>query len=177
MQDQFHLAGSRFDRYDHAWLHLEGAAVDFLPIDLDVAVGDELLCSEDRRGQPEAVDDIVKAALERSEEELRSVAFRKQGFLISVDQLLVAEHAVNGFELLPLIELDAVVGFFLPLGSMLAGRVLLVEERVARLAEDVGGKSARDAVLRASVTSHSILREKFGLKHNSVAKERFFEQG
>jgi hypothetical protein len=133
---------------------LEGAAVNFLAVDLDVAVRDELLGGEDRRGEPETIDDVVKAALELLEEELRSVALCEEGLFIGVDQLLVADHAVNGLEFLTLIELDAIVRLFLPLCAMHTGRVLFVEEGVAGFAENVGGKSARDAVFGTSITSH-----------------------
>ncbi len=90
--------------------------------------------------------------------------------------MLVAEHPVNSFEFLLLIELNAEVRFFLALCSVHTGRVLLVKERVARLSENVGGKSARDAVFWSSITSHSILREKFALKDNSVSEWGFFQQ-
>src|SRR5262249_10584172 len=86
----------------------------------------------------------------------------------------IAEHAVNSLEFLPLVELDAEVRFFLPFCSVHAWGVLLVEERVACLAEDIGGKSARDAVFWASITSHSILREKFDLKHEQCTERGIF---
>ena len=86
-QDRLHLARSGADRNDHAGLHEEGAAVYFFAVDLDVAVRDELLGAEDRRGEPEAKDDVVEAALELLNEQSRCVALNLESFFVGVDEL------------------------------------------------------------------------------------------
>jgi len=51
-----------------------------------------------------------------------------------------------------------------------------MEQGIARFAKDVGCKSARDAVLGSSITSHCF-SETNSIKDRSVAERRFFEQG
>ena len=62
-ENRFHLAGSWFDRYHHSRANQEGASVYFLAIDLDVAVGDELLRTKDRGGETESENNVVESAL------------------------------------------------------------------------------------------------------------------
>jgi len=107
--DRFHLARCRLHRHDHARAHLERAAVYFLAVDPNVAVGDELLRAEDGRGEAEAIHDVVEAALELLEEELRGVALREKSLSVGVNELLLADHAIDGLEFLSLLHLHAEV--------------------------------------------------------------------
>ena len=107
--DCFHLARSWFHRYDHAWLYFERAAVNFLAVDVNMAVGNELLRSKNRSSHAKAEDDVVKATLELLHEELGGVSFAQQGFAVGIDELLLAQHAIDSLELLSLIELDAIL--------------------------------------------------------------------
>ena len=80
--------------------------------------------------------------------------FALQSFFVGVDELLLADHAVDGLQLLTLFELEPKVRFFLPLRAMHPGRMLFVKHWIAGFAKDIGGKFTGDAVFRSSITSH-----------------------
>ncbi len=155
VDDRFAFTRPLADGDFHAGLHEEGAAIDLFSVDEDVAVRDELLSAKDGAGKAEAVNNGVQAALKALHEELRGVAFLSDSLFEHLDYLLFHQHAITGFELLLLFELNAIVRLFTTTCPMLAGRVGLAQKRVAGAAENIGSEFAGDAVFWTSITCHS----------------------
>src|SRR4051795_10721494 len=108
---------------DHVVLaHLVGRDVHPAPVDGPVAVADELARLTARRGESEAHEHIVEAALEDSQEVLAGDALLAGGLLVIVAELLL-EHAVVAAGLLLLTQLDAVLGLLLAAAAVVARRV------------------------------------------------------
>jgi len=153
--NRFHLTGSGFDGDSHAGEDEERSSVHFLPVDLDMSVGNELLGSEDGRGKAKAVDEIIEAALEHFKEKLCCVAFAEERFAVGIDKLLLADHAVDGFQLLALFELHAKVRFFLTFCAVHSGGILFMEHRVTCFAENIRSELTGNSVFGSCISSHS----------------------
>ena len=118
-------------------------------------------------GPAGAVHDVVEALLEQAQQVLTRRALLAHGLLVGVAELAL-EDAVDVLGLLLLLQLGEVLaaGVAAAGATVRAGRERAALERLAALVvlEDVGAEAARDAHLRAGVTSHGdqVLR-RFGL--------------
>src|SRR5208282_3998817 len=83
--------------------------VDDSPIDLDCTMRDELPCLGTRRSESHAIDDVVQARFEQSDQVRAGVAAATRGFG-EIAAELALENAVHALDFLLLAQLYAVVG-------------------------------------------------------------------
>src|SRR3954447_23707737 len=131
--------------------------VDALAVDVDEAVADELAGLRTRACPAGAVDDVVQALLEETQQVLTGRALQAHGLFVGVAELTL-EDAVDVLRLLLLLQLGEVLaaGIAASGAAMRARGERTTLEGLAALVvlEDVGAESARDAHFRAGVTSH-----------------------
>ena len=109
------------------WNITEGSAKallasDAAAVDRPVAVADQLARLAARRGEAEAHEHVVEAALEHPQQVLaRDPGLPRRLGVVRAELLL--EHAVVAARLLLLTQLDAVLGLLLAPAAVLAGRI------------------------------------------------------
>jgi hypothetical protein len=122
-------------------------------VDADVAVIDKLARGEDRRNEFRAIDDRVKAPLQKADQIVAGVALQPDRFRIIFAKLLFGDIAVVALELLLGLELRAIVGelALAPL-SVLSGAIFAAVDGALRAAQMFrpGGGRAYILLLRAS---------------------------
>src|SRR5581483_4704001 len=105
--DQLDPLGPVLDAHLVARLEDKAGDVALAAVDQDVAVGDQLPSRGSRRGEAEAVYDVVEAALHDAEQHLAGVLGRARSEGEVAAELLL-QHAVESLQLLLLAEADAV---------------------------------------------------------------------
>ncbi len=160
VHDRGVLAAALPHRHDVARLHRERRDVHLAAVHREVAVAHELPRLRPRRGEAEAVGDVVEPPLEQLQQRLAGDAARPLR-LLEVAPELVLEHAVDALDLLLLAQLHAVAGQLrLARLAVLPGReVALLDRallRVAALAleEQLHPLAAAQAADRSDVSSH-----------------------
>ena len=142
-----------FDRDYITDLDREARAVDFFPIDRDVAVGDHLACGPDCPGEPGASDDVVQAAFEQLEQQLAGVACFA-ACIIDIATELFFHHMVVIAELLFFVETDAVITQAPASESVDTGAGELAFGGVLWVVGDGDADASREFDLGSEVASH-----------------------
>src|SRR5215218_8566604 len=134
--------------------------VDAAAVDRPMAVPDELARLAARRGEAEAHEHVVEAALEHAQQVLAGDPGLTAGLLI-VRAELALEHAVVAARLLLLAELDAVLALSLTPAAVVSGRVratldaALVGQAALALEEELLALPPALLALRAGVSCHA----------------------
>ena len=98
---------------------------------MEVAVAHELTSLRTRRGETEAIDDVVEAQLEEAQKLLTRDALTTRGLRVVIAELLL-QHAVDARALLLLALLQQVFALLGTRATVLAGRVRAALKRAAR---------------------------------------------
>jgi hypothetical protein len=126
---------------------------------VEVAVAHELARLRPRRGEAEAVDDVVEPRLEHAEQGLARDARFLCGLRVVVAELLL-EQAVVPARLLLLAQLQEVLGLLDAAAAVLARRVAaaldgaLLREAALALEEELHALAAARAALRTEGAGH-----------------------
>src|SRR5919197_2834934 len=155
------LDGARpgLDRDDVAVADLVAGDVDAAAVDGPVAVADQLAGLATRRGEAEADEDVVEAALEQRQQVLAGDARLRRRLLVVAAELLL-QNAVVAAGLLLLAELHAVLALLLAATTVVARRVraaldaTLVGEAALPLQEELLSLTTALLALRGGVSSH-----------------------
>src|SRR5205085_4527574 len=157
-----HLLGRapRGHRDDVVRLDLVARDVDPAPVDVEVAVADELARLRPRGGEAEPVDDVVEPRLEHPQQLLARDA-RAFGGLRVVRTKLLLEQAVVAARLLLLAQLQEVFALLDPPTAVLSRRIrpaldrALLGQAALALEEELHAFSPADAALGACVAGHA----------------------
>jgi hypothetical protein len=129
------------------------------PVDLEVAVADELARLRARDGEAEPVDDVVEPGLEHPQQLLARTPDCLR-LLVVVAELLL-EQAVVAARLLLLAQLQQVLALLDPATTVLARRVraaldrALLRQAALALEEELHPLAAAHAALRSQISSHT----------------------
>src|SRR5919107_1668773 len=138
---------------DHVVLRdLERRDVDLLPVDQEVAVGDQLAGVAAGPGEAGAVHHVVEAALEELQQVVTGLAGTPRRLVVVPDELLL-EDAVGEAGLLLLAELQQVLRLLRPAAGALAGGGGGAAARPVA-ADEVDAETARLLGHGAGVTGH-----------------------
>src|ERR671924_579102 len=141
-----------------AWSH--GATDAVRSVASRITCSDELPGLGGRRGEPEAVDDVVEPRLEQTEQVLAGDPGAPRGLRVVGAELLL-EQSVVAARLLLLAQLEQVLGLLDAAAAVLARRVAaaldgaLLREAALALEEELHALPAADATLRAEVSRHA----------------------
>src|SRR3989442_13032092 len=142
-----------------AHLQQHGRHRGLAAVDREVAVGDHLPGLAPRRGEAQAVDDVIQPQLEQPQEVLARHALLALRPLKVLAELRL-QHAVDPLGFLLLAELDAERRELAPVQPVLAGRVVapldraLVGEAARALEEQLLAFAPAESALRVAVSCH-----------------------
>jgi hypothetical protein len=126
---------------------------------VEVPVPDELTCLCTRRGEAEAVHDVVETSLEHPQQLLARDARAARGLLVVAAELLLEEPVVAA-RLLLLAQLQQVLALLDAAAAVLTRRIratldrALLGETPLALQEQLHALAATDAALRPQIASH-----------------------
>ena len=124
------------------------------PVDLDVAVVDELTGREHGRHEFHAIDDGVQTAFENADQMFAGVALLADGLVVVAAELALADVAVIALQLLLRLKLNAEVRRLLAPLAMLARSIFTGVERAFGAAPQIDAETAVDLVLRLKALGH-----------------------
>ena len=131
----------------------------FHAVHADVAVADQLASGPDRRRELGAEDDHVEAALEQTDEVLRSIALHAGCFDIVLLELFLGDVAVIALQLLLGAQLNAVIAdLALAALAVLAGAIFAAVHRALGTSEDILAHAAVELVFGAGALRHVVLQ-------------------
>ncbi len=134
-------------------LELIRGDVDFLAVDEEMAVVDELAGLGPGGGETGAPDDVVEPLLEQAQQVLTGDATLAVGHLVVAAELAL-EDPVHGAQLLLLPQLEHVVALLDPAAAVLAGWIRTALDRAALVLAERSAGAATGAVAGPRVTSH-----------------------
>src|SRR5215207_4942412 len=159
LADRLRCTAGGLDRDHVAVAQRVARDVDAAAVDRPMAVPDQLARLAARRGEAEADEHVVEAALEHAQQVLAGDARLTAGLLV-VRAELTLEDAVVAARLLLLAQLDAVLALSLTPAAVIAGRIraaldaALVGEAALALEEELLALPPALLALRAGVSCH-----------------------